>query len=165
LTAGTTLKRARKTEADALAEPNAENYWLKFGVTPEQLMEEAEHYRTMAYAPYSCFFVGAALLMDDGAVIGGCNVENASYGITLCAERIAMGSAVSSGRIYPLAIAIAGDGVSFCSPCGACRQFLAEFNPDLDVILLKRGRLISIPLNLLLPHRFKLEDNDILRGK
>jgi cytidine deaminase len=134
-------------------------------MTPELLMRAAENYRTMAYAPYSHFFVGAALLMDDGAVIGGCNVENASYGVSLCAERIAMGNAVTSGRIHPLAIAIAGDSASLCSPCGACRQFLAEFNPDMDVILSKRGSLLLMPLNSLLPHRFKLEDDDILLEK
>ena len=143
----------------AMAEPGSV-YWLKLGTTPEQLMKVAEEYRTMAYAPYSRFFVGAALLMDDGAVIGGCNVENSSYGVTLCAERIAMGNAVSSGRVRPLAIAVAGDADSFCSPCGACRQFLAEFNPDMDVILRKRGRLVSIPLSSMLPYLFKLEDDE-----
>jgi cytidine deaminase len=144
----------------ALAGPDSGDYWLRFGTAPEQLMKVAEDYRTMAYAPYSRFFVGAALLMDDGAVIGGCNVENSSYGVTLCAERIAMGNAVSSGRVRPLAIAVAGDADSFCSPCGACRQFLSEFNPDLDVILLERDRLVSIPLSYLLPHPFKLEDDE-----
>jgi cytidine deaminase len=127
-------------------------------------MRAAENYRTMAYAPYSHFFVGAALLMDDGAVIGGCNVENASYGVSLCAERIAMGNAVASGRIHPLAIAVAGDEASLCSPCGACRQFLAEFNPDMDVILSKRGSIVLIPLGSLLPYRFTLEDDDISLG-
>jgi cytidine deaminase len=128
-----------------------------FGITREKLMHTAEHYRTMAYAPYSNFFVGAALLMDDGCVIGGCNVENASYGVTLCAERIAMGNAVSSGRIRPLAIAIAGDKASFCSPCGACRQFLSEFNPRMEVLLLKNGEIVSIGLDELLPHPFALK--------
>jgi cytidine deaminase len=116
----------------------------------------------MAYAPYSNFLVGAALLMDDGAVIGGCNVENASYGVSLCAERVAMGNAVASGRIRPLAIAVAGNGASFCPPCGACRQFLAEFNPDMDVILARQGRLITMPLGSLLPYRFKLEADGAL---
>jgi cytidine deaminase len=111
----------------------------------------------MAYAPYSNFFVGAALLMDDGFVVGGCNVENVSYGVTLCAERIAMGNAVSSGRIRPLAIAVAGDEDSFCSPCGACRQFLSEFNPRMEVLLLKNGEIISIGLDELLPHSFVLK--------
>jgi cytidine deaminase len=119
-------------------------------------MKSAEEYRTMSYAPYSNFFVGAALLMDDGSVIGGCNVENASYGVTLCAERIAMGNAVSSGRIRPLAIAVAGGSSSFCSPCGACRQFLSEFNPNMDVILTKDGNIFSIPLTSLLPYPFSL---------
>jgi cytidine deaminase len=133
------------------------NYWLTFGTTPEQLMKIAEEFRTMAYAPYSNFFVGAALLMDDGAVIGGCNVENSSYGVTLCAERIAMGNAVSSGKIHPLAIAVAGEKTSFCSPCGACRQFLSEFNPTMDVILMKEGEIVSLSLASLLPHPFSLE--------
>ncbi|MDR3322185.1 MAG: cytidine deaminase, partial [Synergistaceae bacterium] len=120
-----------------LTPSNGSNYWSALGMTPERLIKAAEEYKTMAYAPYSNFFVGAALLMDDGFVVGGCNVENASYGVTLCAERIAMANAVSMGKINPLAIAIAGDVSSFCSPCGACRQFLAEFNPDMDVLLLK----------------------------
>jgi cytidine deaminase len=135
-----------------------DSYWVKLDKTPEFLMRAAEGYRTMAYAPYSNFFVGAALLMDDGTIIGGCNVENASYGVTLCAERIAMGNAVASGKIHPLAIAVAGDASSFCSPCGACRQFLAEFNPNMDVILMKGGDLISIPLRELLPYQFMLEE-------
>ncbi|MDR3254863.1 MAG: cytidine deaminase [Synergistaceae bacterium] len=134
------------------------DYWLKLGTTPEQLMRSAEGFRTMAYAPYSNFFVGAALLMDDGSIVGGCNVENSSYGVTLCAERIAMANAVSSGKINPLAIAVAGEVSSFCSPCGACRQFLAEFNPDMDVLLMQNGSITSISLRSLLPYPFKLED-------
>jgi cytidine deaminase len=121
-------------------------------------MRAAEGYRTMAYAPYSKFLVGAALLMDDGSVIGGCNVENASYGISLCAERIAMGNAVSAGKRNPLAIAVAGTAASLCSPCGACRQFLAEFNPNIEVLLMKSGEIFPLRLEELLPYQFKLED-------
>ena len=145
-----------------MAESDSGNYWSKLGTSPGLLMRAAEGNRAMAYAPYSNFLVGAALLMDDGAVIGGCNVENASYGVSLCAERVAMGNAVASGRIRPLAIAVAGDGASFCSPCGACRQFLAEFNPDMDVILACEGTLVTMPLGSLLPHRFRLEADDLM---
>ena len=123
-------------------------------------MRRAHEYRARAYAPYSRFAVGAAILMEDGSVIGGCNVENASYGMSLCAERVAMTSAVASGRKTPLAVAVAGPKGVFCSPCGACRQFLTEFNPNMEVLLLEGGELKSFRLDALLPHRFHLDDFD-----
>ncbi len=128
-------------------------YWAKFGLLPEDLMKRAHE-----YAPYSHFSVGAAILLDDGSVVGGCNVENASYGMSLCAERVAMSGAVASGRRTPLAIAVAAPDGVFCPPCGACRQFLAEFNPDVEVLLAEGGELKSFRLDTLLPHRFHLDD-------
>jgi cytidine deaminase len=98
-----------------------------------RLLEAARDVRLRAYAPYSTYQVGAAALGEDGHVYGGCNVENASYGLGMCAERVAMGSAVSSGCMKPVAIAVVtADGGS---PCGACRQVLVELNPQMTVII------------------------------
>ncbi|MGG5811029.1 cytidine deaminase [Falsiroseomonas sp. CW058] len=97
---------------------------------PAALMALAEHARGFAHAPYSRFQVGAALLCDDGSVVGGCNVENASYGATICAERVAVGAAVASGRRRFVAVAVAGPAGVALGPCGICRQVLSEFSPD-----------------------------------
>lgn len=99
-----------------------------------RLLNHARDARDQAYAPHSHFYVGAAILTADGSIVGGCNVENASYGLTICAERVAGGAAVASGHRDWNAIAIASDGG--VSPCGACRQFLAEFCPDLWILRL-----------------------------
>lgn len=134
--------------------------WAKLSITPDHLMSQAREYMKRAYAPYSKFRVGAALLMNDGSVVGGCNVENASYGNTLCAERVAMASAVASSadkRISPVAIAVISDSSSFCPPCGMCRQFLYEFNPEMDILMMKGTEIVIIPLSTLLPHGFRLE--------
>ncbi len=99
------------------------------------LLDRARQARAHAYAPYSRFPVGAALLADDGRVFTGCNVENASYGLANCAERVAVGKAVSEGARAFTAIAVIGpEDVQPCAPCGACRQVLYEFGPDLPVI-------------------------------
>ncbi len=89
----------------------------------------------MAYANESKFLVGAALVAEDGRIFTGCNVENISYGLTMCAERVAIGKAVSEGARKFSAIVIVADTKQPVSPCGACRQVLAEFAPDLRVIL------------------------------
>ena len=96
-----------------------------------QLVRAATEARDQAYAPHSHFYVGAALLMPDGEIVVGCNVENASYSMTLCAERVAAASAVAKGYRSWRAIAIAS--VGGVMPCGACRQFLAEFDVDIPV--------------------------------
>ncbi len=111
--------------------------------------------RGRAYAPYSGFSVGAALLARDGRVFTGCNVENASYGLTVCAERVALFKAVSEGAREFVALAVAcGDAP--CSPCGACRQVLYEFAPDLTVILAEGEgrRWEKTTLSHLLPRGF-----------
>jgi cytidine deaminase len=98
----------------------------------EALVQEALKVRLRAHAPYSRFQVGAALLTDNGKTIVGCNVENASFSLTICAERVAAGTAIAGGDIGWTAIAVASLGG--VTPCGACRQFLAEFNRDLLVL-------------------------------
>lgn len=120
----------------------------------EDLIEHARAMRERAYAPYSGFTVGAALLTDDGTVFGGANVENASYGVGLCAERTAAVSAIAAGHREFRAIAIAGPETTVTAPCGACRQFLNEFNPRLRVAYTTPGGFTQTTLDLLLPDAF-----------
>ncbi len=109
-----------------------------------------------AYAPYSRYRVGAALLADDGRVFLGCNVENASYGLSLCAERNAVAQAVAAGYRRFVAVAVAADSGRRASPCGACRQVLAEFNPRMRVIMAGRSETITVArLDRLLPALFE----------
>jgi cytidine deaminase len=125
--------------------------------TRQQLIKQACLVRERAYARYSHFEVGAALLIDTGQIVTGCNVENASYGLTNCAERTALFSAVSQGLQRFQAIAIASSGG--VSPCGACRQVLAEFAPDLPILLidvLKPGQVVETNLAQLFPGPFRL---------
>lgn len=111
---------------------------------PEQqiraLAKAARGFRTKAYAPYSGYKVGAAVLGSNGKIYGGCNVENASYGLTVCAERVAIGAAVADGERAPVAIAVATGDPDPATPCGACRQLLVEFNPGMEVILVGSGK-------------------------
>lgn len=111
-----------------------------------------------AYAPYSKFSVGAALLTTDGEIFDGVNVENASYGLTICAERSAVVNAVAAGKHDFKAIAVACGNGDFCTPCGACRQVLAEFSPDMDVIMVNsEGETKTVSLAELLPNNFSLK--------
>jgi cytidine deaminase len=128
-------------------------------MTPKALMAEAVKARKRAYAPYSRFAVGAALLAKDGSVYLGCNVENASYGLTICAERNAVWKAVSEGVTEFTAIAVtARDGLG-APPCGSCRQVLHEFAPDALVYWRDaRGRILKRKLTELLPDAFNLAD-------
>ena len=103
-------------------------------MTDRELMSIAKKASMNAYVPYSRFPVGAALECDDGTVFSGCNVENAALGSTICAERTACCKAVSEGHRSFRRIAIYADSESWCTPCGACRQFLAEFSPDMEVL-------------------------------
>lgn len=121
------------------------------------LMAAAEEARKNAYAPYSGFAVGAALLFEDGRIITGCNVENASYSLSICAERNAMTTAVAMGLTRPTAAAVAGPDGVFCPPCGACRQFLAEFNGAMPVVVKDAGGFRVLSLEELLPSGFSLK--------
>jgi len=121
----------------------------------EELLEAARRAASRAYAPYSGFRVGSALLCaGDAAVFTGCNVENASYGLTLCAERVAAATAVAAGRHDFAAIAIYAEGPEVPVPCGACRQFLAEFNDGLVVVVSNGKSGESFLLSELLPRSF-----------
>ena len=113
--------------------------------------------RENAYAPYSAFRVGVALMSSDGHVYNGCNVENASYGLSLCAERSAISAAVCAGAKSFVAMAVISNSDDYCIPCGACRQVLMEFSPECTVMCCKKdGSHISFTVRDLLPHSFKL---------
>lgn len=121
----------------------------------EALLGAARAAAERAYAPYSGYRVGAALLTEDGSVVTACNVENVSYGLTMCAERAAVSRAVADGRRAFRAIAIVTDGSDAITPCGACRQVLAEFAPDMTVVSQGRGERHEWPLSALLPDPFR----------
>lgn len=125
------------------------------------LIEKAKQAMTAAYAPYSGFTVGAALLCADGSVYTGCNMENAAYSPTLCAERTAFAKAVSEGKRDFKAIAVCGGNggviTGRCTPCGVCRQVMAEFcKGDFEVILVKSDGYDCRTLSQLLPESFSL---------
>ncbi len=101
----------------------------------EELIEKAKEARKDAYAPYSDFKVGAAVLTRDGEIYTGCNIENSSYGLSICAERVAIFNAVSAGKSDLVAVALTADSKESVTPCGACRQVIFEFNEDMDVIM------------------------------
>ena len=121
----------------------------------ETLLAAAAAARQAAYAPYSGYRVGAAVLAADGRIIVGCNVENASYGLTICAERAAAVAAVVGGGLPLRGVAVVAAGSP--APCGACRQFLAELGPGIDVLLADPGSLEAwrrTTLRDLLPDQF-----------
>ncbi len=120
------------------------------------LMEEAEKVSTKAYAPYSNFSVGACILTSSGKTYTGCNFENSSFGLTICAERNAAGSAIADGERNFKAIAIYSPKRDLCYPCGACLQVLHEFGEDMDVILKSEQELKTYKLKELLPGGFRL---------
>jgi cytidine deaminase len=129
-------------------------------VTPEALMREAVKARDASYSPYSRFAVGAALLGASGRVHLGCNVENASFGLTCCAERTAIFKAVSDGEREFLAVAVTARTGHGAPPCGACRQVMAEFSPSMWVYWRDtRGRVMKKRLSALLPDMFDFMDH------
>ena len=122
----------------------------------KKLYETAKDAAKNAFAPFSNFHVGAALLASDGRIFTGCNVENSSYGATICAERTALVKAVSEGSRDFIAIAVVSqDGEAW--PCGICRQVLYEFSPEMLVITGNDEHLDVVKLNELLPHGFRLD--------
>jgi cytidine deaminase len=124
----------------------------------DQLIQSALEAQRRAYCPYSNFPVGAALRTASGKIYQGVNVENASYGLTNCAERVAAGAAVAAGEREFVAIAVVSRGG--VSPCGACRQFLAEFAPNLPIVMIDSqdaNRIHEATLDQLLPGRFEFK--------
>lgn len=122
-------------------------------ISDETLLALAVSAREHSYSPYSGYAVGAALLSADGRVFQGCNIENASFGLTNCAERTAMFKAISEGATEFTAIAISAES-SAPWPCGACRQVLNEFAPDIRVLVTWGDHVEEAPLSALLPHGF-----------
>ena len=119
------------------------------------LVAAATEARGRAFAPYSEFRVGAALRAEDGTVFTGCNVESASYGLTICAERVALVKGISEGRTRFTAVAVVADTEHLSPPCGACRQLLWEFAPDATVTLANlAGLTAQYAMRELLPHGF-----------
>ena len=121
----------------------------------KELIKAATAVRENAYAPFSNFRVGAALEMDDGEIITGCNVESASYGLTVCAERVAVWNAISQGKRRITKIAVVADTEDLTPPCGACRQIIWEFGGDIPVILANlKGKTEIVQMKDLLPRAF-----------
>lgn len=120
----------------------------------QKLMNRAIKARENAYSPYSHFAVGAALLCEDGTLYEGCNIENASYGLTNCAERTAIFKAVPEGHIKFKALAVVADTEGPCAPCGACRQVMAEFKIPLIIMGNLMGNIKIVTMEELLPFSF-----------
>lgn len=125
-----------------------------------ELIAAAREAQGFAYAPYSNFTVGAAVLLSDGTIYKGCNIENASFGLTVCAERVAIFNAVAAGRMDIAAIAVSTSAAKLCRPCGACRQVLAEFshtdNPIVVISTTESGLSVTETILALLPDNFTL---------
>lgn len=120
------------------------------------LINEAKAVMKFSYSPYSKFAVGAALLTESGEIFVGCNVENSSFGATICAERVAVTSAVAKGHQKFKAIAVISSSEKLCTPCGICRQVISEFSLELPVICCKANEEYEVfALHELLPKAFK----------
>ncbi|UCH98270.1 MAG: cytidine deaminase [Candidatus Aminicenantes bacterium] len=126
--------------------------------TVERLLEAAQKVKENAYAPYSHFHVGAALLTDTGKIYAGCNVENTSYGLTICAERNAVFQMISNGERRIVEVLVIGDTEEFLPPCGACRQVMTEFSTSDTVVYLcnKHGQWKKTTMGELMPYTFFL---------
>jgi len=125
----------------------------------EELVRLAKEAKEYAYVPYSHFRVGAAVLTEEGEVFTGCNIENASYGGTICAERTALVKAISEGKTKIAKIAVIGDIEDYTYPCGICRQFISEYGTDIEIIVAKcNGEFRVHKLKELLPYAFTEKD-------
>ena len=127
------------------------------GLTQERLLKAAQAVLEQAYAPYSQIRVGAAVLAGTGQIYAGCNIENSSYSLTVCAERNAIFHALDHGEKHFLALAVVTDSEQVTSPCGACRQVLAEFSPQLPVVFVNPQETRSFNVAELLPQAFSLK--------
>ena len=128
-------------------------------MTDRKLISIAADAMENAYTPYSGFKVGAAIECIEGPVFAGCNIENAAYGVTMCAEASAVAVAVSAGCRQFKRIAIISEGASYCFPCGKCRQLLYEFSPDMELLCVRAdGRYVSYTLTALFPMPFNNEN-------
>jgi cytidine deaminase len=125
-------------------------------VTDEELIERARVARESAHAPYSNFEVGAALLASDGRIFTGCNIENSTYGLTMCAERVAIFKAVSEGAREFVKVAIVADHLNLTPPCGCCRQMIWEFSADETVVILANltGDVQKFEIKEIFPNAF-----------
>ena len=124
----------------------------------QKLIDRAIVARDKTYSPYSHFGVGAALLCEDGTIYEGCNIENASYGLTNCAERTAIFKAVSEGQTKFKALAVVADTEGPCAPCGACRQVMGEFNIPIIIMGNLKGDIEVVSTEALLPFSFSSTD-------
>ena len=147
--------------------PSSNLKWPSEKISPVNLLKQARKISERAYAPYSKFHVGAAMLFENDEVILSCNVENASYGLTNCAERAGIAIMISKGLSKPLALAVVGsyeDQDNYfdtpCPPCGACRQVLSEFNKNLLIVLASKDGAKIYELKKLLPHSFTLDPEE-----
>ena len=124
-------------------------------MTDRKLIDLAAGVMANSYSPYSRFKTGAAVECSDGTVFTGCTIENAAFGATICAEAVAIATAVAAGRRNFKRIAIISEGSAYCFPCGTCRQLLNEFSPELEVLSARSdGRYVSYSLASLLPMAF-----------
>ena len=119
------------------------------------LIKQAKKAQSYSQARYSNFRVGAAILTNDNQIFTGCNIESTSYGLTICAERVALTKALSEGYTRFKSIAIIGPGEDICPPCGACRQMLYDYAPEINVIMTQKGEIQIYPLKNLLPLAFE----------
>lgn len=139
---------------------NIPSYFERASERAVDLVNAARESQKFAYAPYSNFRVGAAVLVDDGRIFTGCNVENSSFGMTVCAEQVAMFKAVSCGALDIVAVAFVTPTTTLSSPCGACRQVIAEFsridNPTTIIFACVTDETRIVTINELFPNAFAL---------
>ena len=135
--------------------------WPESWPSPQKLLEAAREAQYESYSPYSGFPVGTALLVEGmDELVLACNVENASYGLSICAERSAAAAMIARGGRKPLAAAIVGKRGEVCFPCGACRQFLAEFNPEMLLVFEQGDSFAVTTLAQLFPVPFLLAEQN-----